>query len=281
MSERFESDWLALREAADAAARDRTLATRARDWLADRPTPLRIVDLGAGSGANPRFLAGYLPGPQHWRLVDHDPELLQQACVRTGNTCDADGAPIGVEAARQDLSDLQAAIVDDTDLATASALLDLVSADWMDALAARCAEVGCAALWTMTVDGEWHFTGPDGNRIRDGGDAAMLSLYQAHQAGEKGLGSALGGTAPESLRAAFARHCYSIAEAPSPWRLLPGKQQPLALMLLDGWRRALVEQAPEARRRIESWWRERRAGVEAGRLGIEVGHIDLYAEPPP
>ena len=281
MSECFEPDWLALREAADTAARDRTLTTRARNWLADRPTPLCITDLGAGSGANPGFLAGFLPGPQRWRLIDHDPKLLDRAGARLADTRDADGRPINFDTCRHDLGNIDVAVADQTDLATASALFDLVSADWIDALAARCAEVGCAALWALSVDGDWHFTRSDGNRIQNADDAAMLSLLQAHQAGEKGLGRALGGAAPESLRTAFARHGYNIAEAPSPWRLPAGTQQPLALALLDGWHSALLEQAPEDGLEIEAWWRSRRAGVEAGELGIEVGHIDLYAEPPP
>ena len=104
---------------------------------------------------------------------------------------------------------------------------------------------------------------------------------QAHQARDKGLGRALGGAAPKSLRAAFADHGFNIAEAPSPWRLLPGQRQPLALALVDGWRDALLEQAPEEARRIEAWWRNRRAGIQAGRLGIEVGHVDMFAEPSP
>lgn len=280
MSERYASDWLTLRESADADARDRTLATRTCNWLAARPKPLHIADLGAGNGANPRFLAEYLPGPQQWRLVDHDAALLAQADARLADTCDADGNPIRFEQCQLDLADIDAAIPDDTDLATASALLDLASAEWVDALAARCARSSCAGLWAMSVDGGWHFTGPDGDRLQSAEDEAMLSLYQAHQSREKGLGRALGGAAPEALRTAFARHGYNIAEAPSPWRLVPGRQQPLALELLDGWRTALAETAPGADRRIETWWRERRAGVEAGELGIEVGHIDLFVEPP-
>lgn len=280
MSDRFDADWLALREAADAAARDPALAERARDWLAGRSRPLSITDLGAGSGTNPRFLAGHLPGPQRWRLVDRDQDLLEQASARLAATHDVDGKPIRLETCRLDLADTATVLADDTDLATASALFDLVSAEWIDALAERCAEVGCAALFTLSVDGHWHFTGPDGNRIQDAEDAAMLALVQAHQAREKGLGQALGGAAPKMLRAAFARHGYNIAEAPSPWRLLPGGQRPLALALIDGWRSALLEQAPGEDRKIEVWWRNRRAGVEAGRLGIEVGHIDLFAEPP-
>jgi len=281
VTERFECDWLALREAADASARDRALADRASRWLANRPKPLRISDLGAGTGANPRYLAEHLPGPQHWRLIDHDAELLDRAAGRIARLRDAGGNTVHFEKCRLNLADIDAAISGDTDLATASALLDLASAEWIDALAKRCADIGCAALLTMTVDGAWHFTGTDGNRIQNIDDAAMMSLLQAHQARDKGLGRALGGAAPKTLSAAFLRQGYNIVEAPSPWRLVPGPRKPLALELLDGWHRALVEEAPRDHRRIETWWRERRASVEAGELGIEVGHIDLFAEPPP
>jgi len=278
--ERFESNWLGLREPADADARDRALAERARSWLDARPRPLRVVDLGAGSGANPRYLAPRLPGPQHWRLIDHDAELLQRADVRLAAVHDAGGIPVGFDTCRMDLTALGTAIEDHTDLATASALFDLVSADWVEALATRCAAVGCAVLWTLSVDGEWHFTGPDGNRIHDERDATMLELLQAHQTGEKGLGRALGGAAPDALRSAFIRRGYDLAEASSPWRLLPGTRRALALALIDGWRSALHEQAPDEAAGINAWWRARRAGITAGELGMEVGHIDIYGEPP-
>lgn len=280
MSEHFEADWLTLRESADAAARATALVERARAWLTRRPSPLSITDLGAGSGANPRYLSRRLPGPQRWRLVDHDPALLARAGESIAGVQDADGTPVRFETCQKDLADIESALEDNTDLATASALFDLVSADWIDALAARCAEIGCAALWTLSVDGQWHFTGPDGQPIETSGDTEMRSLLQAHQAREKGLGQALGGAAPRTLREAFARRGYAIFEATSPWRLDAGAQHALALALLDGWRAALAQQAPGEQQSIDSWWRERRHAIEVGELGIEVGHIDIYAEPP-
>ena len=55
----FDASWLALRRAADSAARAPELEARAADWLRQRRTaaapgqPLRLIDLGSGSGANP------------------------------------------------------------------------------------------------------------------------------------------------------------------------------------------------------------------------------------
>lgn len=281
MSERFEADWLSLREAADAAARDPGLVGRASTWLAERSRPLAITDLGAGSGANPRFLAPRLPGPQHWRLVDHDATLLARAADRLAGLRDADAADVQFETCASELADVDAAISENTDLATASALFDLVSADWIDALAARCRQVGCAALWTLSVDGDWRFTGPAATPRAQAADAAMRALLQAHQARDKGLGRALGGHAPAALRAAFTARGFDVFEAPSPWRLAPNAHVELAVALLDGWRGALLEQAPDAARDVDAWWRDRRARLEAGTLGVEVGHVDLYAQPAP
>src|SRR6185312_14115446 len=64
---KFSADWLALREPADRAARDRGLARRFAAALPPRP---RIIDLGAGTGATARALAPFVAGT--WILVDRD-----------------------------------------------------------------------------------------------------------------------------------------------------------------------------------------------------------------
>src|SRR5438874_8082377 len=65
----FSAGWLALREAADHAARSDRLARAAAGAIRGR-TPVRIVDLGCGTGSNLRYLAPRLPPPQRWLLVD-------------------------------------------------------------------------------------------------------------------------------------------------------------------------------------------------------------------
>lgn len=280
MTEAFAADWLSLREAADGAARCRALTGRAAAWLAARPRPLQIVDLGAGGGNNPAWLAPRLPGPQRWRLVDHDAELLERASARLRALADADGAPAALELDRRGLDDVAGAVPAGTDLATASALFDLVSADWLEALADRCAKVGCAALWALTVDGRWRFFDTRGAAVEASEDARMCARLNAHQRRDKGLGAALGGTAPAALRTAFERRGFEVRSAASPWRLEPGTRVPLALALIDGWRDALHAIAPGSGRAIDAWWSQRRGRVARGELGVEVGHVDVWTLPP-
>src|SRR6185312_13732994 len=74
----FSLDWLRLRAPADRAARDVGLAQRFAAALR-RPgeRPLRLVDLGSGTGANARALAPLIGGDQEWLLVDDDAALLE------------------------------------------------------------------------------------------------------------------------------------------------------------------------------------------------------------
>src|SRR5258707_15392886 len=85
----FTADWLALREPVDAASRS-TRLTRAVAAVLPRYRAIDILDLGAGTGANVRYLAGKLPLPQRWMLVDRDERLLS-------------GAPKAWPSQRQDL----------------------------------------------------------------------------------------------------------------------------------------------------------------------------------
>ena len=77
----FSPDWLALREPADHAARNGEVLAAVREHFA-QVSPLRIVDLGCGTGSNLRGLAPHLPREQHWHLVDYDPLLLAAARQR-------------------------------------------------------------------------------------------------------------------------------------------------------------------------------------------------------
>src|SRR5438093_197088 len=117
-------EWLALREDADAAAR----AAELLGALCLR-TPLVIRDLGCGTGSMGRWLAGRLPGPQHWILHDRDPGLLAVATLPAG---------VRVTMVAGDLTGLRAADLAGTSLVTASALLDLLTEDEVTGLAAAC-----------------------------------------------------------------------------------------------------------------------------------------------
>ena len=71
------SDWLALREAADWAARSEALVRRVADAIGTAGT-LRGLDLCTGTGSNLRYLLDRLPGRQQWLVVDRDAALLDE-----------------------------------------------------------------------------------------------------------------------------------------------------------------------------------------------------------
>lgn len=275
----FALDWLALREGADHRSRAVLPETRATAWLERRALAhsdraLRIVDLGSGTASNARYLAPRLPGPQHWRLIDHDATLLAQARARGAGLTDRTGRPVALEPRIESLvPESLAEQVGDADLVTASALFDLVSAAWIEALAEACAAAGAAVLFTLSVDGCIEFVPEDGD------DDFLLDQLAAHQTRDKGLGTALGHRAPGVLEHAFTAGGYCVECAPADWRLTGARDAALARALVDGWAAAAREQAPRAQARIEAWAQRRIAQIQAANASIVVGHVDLFAAP--
>src|SRR5436190_1787015 len=139
------SSWLALREPADKAARSAALTQAiAAELLGDRP--LRILDLGGGTGSNVRYLSSRLPVPQQWLVIDRDPDLLSEV---SGASADCH-----VDTLCRNLGSLDdPAIFSGRHLVTASALLDLVSDQWLRALAERCRTSRAAALFALNYNG--------------------------------------------------------------------------------------------------------------------------------
>ncbi|MGC3875240.1 class I SAM-dependent methyltransferase [Halomonas sp. GXIMD04776] len=280
----FDTDWLSLRESADAAARDATLTEHARRYLIQRQQPQRslsLIDLGSGGGSNLRFLVSRLPGPQHWRLIDHDAALLDNATFTERPLRDSNGDPVVIQADCRDLAGLEADWLSGCDLVCASALFDLVSLEWLERLVAACTTQQTAALFTLSVDGEWAFVDRDGQFQNHPEDRWIRHQLITHQRRDKGFGTALGSQAPPALEQAFSRRGYHVENAPSPWRLAPGlpDTQALGRALIKGWATAVHEQSPGEKQRMERWLSRRLAQLDEGVLGLEVGHVDLLAYP--
>jgi len=266
MNERFPADWLMLREPADHAARSQALVDRLRDWCRDRES-LRIVDLGAGTGSNLRYLAPRLPLPQQWTLVDHDPDLLALALVPAG------APPTTLRTVCADLGQWALAGAA-PELVTASALLDLVSRQWLDRLVRECAHHRAAALLVLSYDGDVTWTTPDPD------DGFVRAAVNDHQARDKGLGAALGPLASAVAAERFRAGGYRVWTEPSPWQMDAGALA-LAEPLIAGWVHAAAEQLPEAAVRIRNWGTRRLENLRTGNTNLRVGHRDLLALPGP
>ncbi|MGX1273430.1 class I SAM-dependent methyltransferase [Streptomyces phaeoluteigriseus] len=265
---RYAPEWLRLREPADAAARATDLLDPLRIRLADLPGRtggLVVHDLGCGTGSMGRWLAPRLDGPQHWILHDRDPYLLHFAAVGSPRAA-ADGSRVTVETRRGDVARLTPDALVGASLVTASALLDVLTREEIDTLAAACAGAGCPALLTLSVAGRVELSA--GHPM----DEEIAAAFNDHQR----RGGLLG---PDSVTAAceaFADRGASVKVHPSAWRLGP-EEAALTAQWLRGWVGAAVEERPDLAARAETYLADRLAACAAGELHVTVHHSDLLA----
>jgi len=286
----FSPDWLAQREPLDAAARDPGLANNFAAAIA--ATPRRIIDLGAGTGANLRLLAPLIGGDQDWLLVDKDPALLHAQrseitrwVARHGWRVSeaADGAlELSVGPARWRVRslqlDLQASLeqleLQDCDGLTTTAFLDLVSLDWIDRLCRMLSGSPRPFLATLSVDGHrrWQPAMTDDLRLRQ--------AFEQHQTGDKGFGASLGIAAVDELATRLDRLGFTVGTARSDWQIA-GEHPALLGQMIDEALAVGRELEPDAASAFAEWAACRRAQVVTGRLSLTIGHRDLLALPGP
>lgn len=264
---RYAPEWLELREPADAAARAPELLDPLRIRLANLPGRAGLVvhDLGCGTGSMGRWLASRLDGSQHWVLHDRDPYLLHFAAVASPRSA-ADGSRVTVETRRGDVGLLTPDALAGVSLVTASALLDVLTREEIDTLAAACTGAGCPALLTLSVAGRVDLTPADPL------DREITEAFNAHQRRE-GL---LGPDAVTMACEAFSERGATVRLCPSPWRLGPAESA-LTAEWLRGWVGAAVEERPGLAERAQRYLRDRLAACEAGTLRVVVHHTDLLA----
>jgi hypothetical protein len=258
----FSAEWLALREPADWRSRSAHVTQTVARALANGRL-IRAMDLAAGTGSNTRFLARSLPAPQEWLLVDHDEDLLQRARRLAG----FDLRTRVVDIARA--GELEGLIAGH-DLVTASALLDLVSHDWLQAVCAWCQKQRCVVLFTLSYDGRMICTPEEPE------DELVRQLVNRHQRTDKGFGAALG---PDAVaRAAEILHGlgYQVTRDRSDW-VLDRESEDLQVQLIEGWAGAATEVAPAEAAVIAKWRHRRIDHAVEQRSQVIVGHEDLGA----
>lgn len=279
----FSAQWLSLREPVDHAARSASVRDAMlgdlRKRHGDKLDGLRVMDLGCGSGSNLRAIAPLLGDQQHWTLVDYDGALLAAARTALAQWADrvvseqADsmcmtckGAEITVSFRVADLSsELDVLLGLPSDLVSASALFDLVSAQWVD----RFCEALRAPLYALlSFDGQMQW------EPHDEFDQAVTETFCAHQTTDKGFGAALGPTSGSYLCDALKRHGFAVTVDKSPWEIddLPSAFHD---MLIDGIAEAVTETGRLKQADINAWFASRRHAHRC-----VIGHDDLYAAKP-
>ncbi|MCW5658884.1 MAG: class I SAM-dependent methyltransferase [Burkholderiaceae bacterium] len=235
------------------------------DRLAGQPS-VALVDLACGTGSTLRALSPRIGARQTWRLVDNDPTLLARVSPSSG-------PGIHVTAVQVDLHrDLEAAFDTAADLITTSALLDLVSRDWLNRLAIAAAARRWPVYAALTYDGRAELAPADPT------DRRIISAVNRHQRTDKGFGPALGPSAAQTAIEAFERVGYTVSHGLADWEFAPTDRE-IQTEVLSGWADAAREIGDPTPREIAHWLERRRGLIAAGRSTLRVGHVDLLARP--
>jgi SAM-dependent methyltransferase len=262
----FSADWLALREPHDLRARNLEVLAAVVGSLAGK-NAIRIVDLACGTGSTLRALAPRIRTTQSWRLVDNNLSLLARASHI------ASPAGVSFTTTPLDISfDLEAALDGPIDLATTSALLDLVSDAWLERLVVEIAARSIPLYAALTYDGRAELTPPHSC------DAAIINAVNAHQRGDKGFGAALGPEAASSAIARFEALGYSVVHGSADWLFAPSDRE-IQTGIFSGWASAARETGNLPLAGVVEWLTFRRDAVAAGRSSLRVGHVDFFARP--
>jgi hypothetical protein len=275
----FSPEWLALREPADQVARSPVVLQAMKDVFSGQAL-CRICDLGSGTGSSVRAFASWLPRRQEWRLLDNDQaniDAAHKALARWAERSSMDNDRLllkgqsrllAVHFGTLDLATDSDFVPEGTDLVTASALFDLVSAAWLDRLADSLMSRGLSLLATLNYDGDMQFDPADAM------DDAVVVAFNRHQGSDKGFGPALGPKAATYLADRLTSRGYRVVTGPSPW-WIGSADAALRSETFEGVVSAVSETGEIDPVDLDRWASLRRGNLD----GMTVGHIDLFATP--
>ncbi len=290
-------DWLLLRFAADEASRNPALVQAVSAYAAGmRDARIRVLDLGAGAGANLLHIAPLLRvATQRWTLVDRDAALV--ARVQAFHDSFARHHPELFEVHGQRLRfqdklvSYQAHIGnfldpacliyrESPDLVVANAVFDLMTVEqlgtFLDLARARWAQSRPPMYFTIHPDGDVRFQPGDDD------DERVVSLFHAHMRREQSFGRAMGATSADELLRALESRGFQVTMAPSSLRMR-GDDRSLLHANLDFFVSAAGEmiamgEAPGMTAPVlQRWAANKRQLIEEGALTMEIGQRDHWA----
>ena len=146
-----------------------------------------------------------------------------------------------------DLSrDLEAVFDNATDLITTSALLDLVSQDWLNRLAVEAAARRLPVYAALSYDGRVELAPAELL------DRRIVDAVNRHQRTDKGFGPALGPSAAKTAIAAFERVGYAVTHGLADWDFGPADRA-IQTEILSGWAAAAREIGDSPQSEIFDW----------------------------
>ncbi len=264
-----EASWLTARVAADDLARQPTVSTllpQLTEYL--RPghdAVIRIIDLGAGSGANQRWLAPRLPFRQRWVHLDHDPAIL----THTHGAGRTELVVGGIDTLIDLLEHESVRPERPSTVITCAAVLDVLTRADLVVLCDLLAHKAVPALLSLSVTGEMSVEPSDAD------DDVLLEAFNAHQRRHGRAGPDAPGLVVERCRETG----IAVDDVATPW-ILDESSDPLFVMRFLRERvDAALAQDPTLRGVAANWLEHRLAEVTDSRCRINIGHRDLLILP--
>jgi hypothetical protein len=222
---------------------------------------VEIIDLGAGAGANQRWLAPRLPLRQRWVHLDHDP-AISRSLPLPDDTMIIDDS---VEALARLLSSRSG----DRRLVTCSALLDVLTTAQVHAVCSAVIDNQVPALFSLSVTGDLNVTpaNPD--------DQLLLDAFNDHQRRAGRAGPDATSLAGDALGAGG----FRVLCQETPWQLTASSGPAFVEQVLQERLEAAVAQDPTLDQVATRWLELRRAQLAWGSLRIDLGHCDVLALP--
>ncbi|MEP2705700.1 MAG: methyltransferase domain-containing protein [Roseibium sp.] len=261
----FTSDWLALREPLDLAARNQTVEQAFLNALpSDNP---KIMDLASGAGSTVTAISRQIPSPSNWLLTDYDPDLLKIAETRHKERIGCSISTRQIDLAEN----LETLPFSDVDAVTTSAFLDLVSEEFLTRLVERVVVAGKPFLASLTYDGRTE-CGP-----ADPFDSVLFGALNQHQRTDKGFGPALGPDAAKRAVEMFEEKGFEVVQGSSDWHVSVEKRDFLG-EFLRGCLRVGYELKLDPDQ-LKHWWNQRLKQIEAGEVTMIISHLDFVVLP--
>jgi hypothetical protein len=168
--------------------------------------------------------------------------------------------------------DLELALDGPLDLVTTSALLDLVSLDWLERLTMEAAARSLPVYAALTYGGRTVI------EPADSFDQQILTQVDEHQRTDKGFGPALGPTAATRIAELFERTGYRVLQGPCDWDI-GSSDRAIQEVIFAGWAEVASQSRELPPDLVRRWLARRHACLDEGRSSLHVGHVDIFARP--
>jgi hypothetical protein len=262
-----DPDWLAARVTADTAARAPTIDTLLPELVnyliktTSAEALVEIIDLGAGTGANQRWLAPRLPFRQRWIHLDHDP-IITRSLPLPDETMVVDES---VEALEHLLRGPSRGVR----VVTCSALLDVLTTQELDAICRAVIESQVPALFSLTVTGMLTISPTDAH------DQLLLDAFNDHQRRAGRAGPNATALVVKTLQAGG----LIVRTQETPWQLTTASADTFVEQVLQERLDVAVAQDPSLAVSAAAWLELRRTQLARGILRIDLDHRDILALP--